>query len=54
VSPPFLPSVYDGDIFISSASVLDALFPNLEMIGDNHFRKASPLAGGEESVLEFR
>jgi hypothetical protein len=43
VSPPFLPIVYDGDILISSGSVLDVLFPNLEMIGDNHFRKAAPL-----------
>jgi len=42
VSSPFLPSVYDGDITISCASELDRLFPGLEMVGDNHFRKASP------------
>ncbi len=43
VFPPFLPPVYDGDILMPCASVLDALFPNLEMIGDNHFRNAAPL-----------
>ena len=43
VSPPFLPTVYDGDILISSAGTLDSLFPKLEMVGDNHFRKAAPL-----------
>ena len=42
VSSPFLPSVYDGDITISCASELNCLFPGLEMVGDNHFRKASP------------
>ena len=42
VSPPFLPTVYDGDITISCAAELDCLFPSLEMVGDNHFRKASP------------
>ena len=43
VSPPYLPTVYDGDILISNAGTLDSLFPKLEMVGDNHFRKASPL-----------
>ena len=42
VSSAFLPSVFDGDITISCASELDRLFPGLEMVGDNHFRKASP------------
>jgi len=42
VSDCFLPTVYDGDITISSSSVLDSLFPGLHMIGDNHFRKAAP------------
>ena len=42
VSPPFLPTVYDGDITISCAAELDRLFPSLEMVGDNHFRKATP------------
>jgi hypothetical protein len=42
VSSAFLPSVFDGDITISCASELDVLFPGLETVGDNHFRKAAP------------
>jgi hypothetical protein len=42
VSSAFLPSVFDGDITISCASELDILFSGLEMVGNNHFRKAAP------------
>jgi hypothetical protein len=34
--------VYDGDIVISVSLELDCIFGQQEMVGDNHFRKATP------------
>ena len=42
VSSAYLPTVYDSDIIIANSGTLDSLFSGLEMVGDNHFRKAAP------------
>ena len=41
VAGPYLPTQYDGDLAVLNATLLDKLFGKCEMIGDNHFRKAT-------------
>jgi len=41
ISGPWSPKKYDGEILTYEAQKLDALFPNMTMIGDNHFRSAT-------------
>jgi hypothetical protein len=38
VSHPYHPTVYDGDILIHNAQVIEKIFPKVTIIGDNHFQ----------------
>ena len=42
ISGPHSPKEYDGDILIGASIDVKAHFPGVDMIGDNHFRKAQP------------
>ena len=41
VAGPYLPTQYDGDLAVLNAVSLDGLFGKCDMVGDNHFRKAT-------------